>query len=148
MAPHAALAAHQSLMRDHIAPVLHERGYVGTSLFRRHLPTGWHLLTFHGSHSAASGLARVTFDFAAITDAAWEERRAWSAEHTPAVKLPKLPSATWADPERIGEARTGIDQWYEYKPTADLAALSARILKDLDRYATPYMEKRVPSKAK
>ena len=148
MPPHASQAAHESLMNDHIAPALRERGFVGKSTFRKHLPNGWHLLTFHGSHSSANGTACVTFDFAAITDAGWEERKVWYAEHTPAVKVPERPSATWADSERIGVARMGMDQWYEYKPTADLAALAVRILKDLDRYATPYMEKRVPSKAK
>lgn len=142
--PHtAAQTAHTSLMRDHVTPQLRERGYVGSSTFRRHLPTGWHLLTFQGSYSGDS--VKVTFDFAAITDAAWAERLAWYAEHTPSVKLPERPTATWADGERIGVARMGLDQWYEYKPTADLAALCARIMKDLDRYATPYMEKRVPS---
>ena len=147
--PHrAAQAAHESLMSEHIAPALRERGFTGTSSFRKHVPNGWHLLTFQGSHSPSAGTALVTFDFAAITDAAWEERRVWYAEHTPAVKVPEKPTATWADSERIGVVRMGLDQWYEYKPTADLAALCSRILKDIDRYATPYMEKRVPSKAK
>jgi len=132
-------------MLDHVSPALQLRGYVGKGTFRRHLPTGWHLLTFHGSHSAAKGSVLVTFDFAAITDAGWAERRVWFADHTPAVKVPTRPSAVWADAQRIGMARMGIDQWYEYPTTADLATLCSRILRDVDRYATPYMEKRVPS---
>lgn len=145
MPPLEAQAAHESLLRDHIAPELRERGFTGTNAFRRHLPKGWHLLTFYGSHSATAGTAMLTFDVAAITDAAWAERKVWFAEHTPAVKVPEKPTATWADPERIGMMRMGVDQWYSYKPSADLAALSVRIFKDIDRYATPYMEKRVPS---
>lgn len=148
MTPKAAQAAHETLMRDHIAPALHERDFAGTRTFRRTLPAGWHLLTFHGSHRAATGKAMLTFDVGAITKAAWAERYEWSAVHTPALKLPELPTATWADPERIGILRMGLDQWYEYAPTADLEALCARIMKDVDRYAVPYMEKRVSSKAK
>ena len=90
----------------------------------------------------------LTIDVGAITKAGWEARREWSAEHTPAVKFPKLPTATWADSERIGVVRMGLDQWYEYAPTADLGALCARIMNDVDRYAVPFMEKRVSSKVK
>ena len=148
MTPQAAQAAHESLMRDHIAPALRERGFTGTVAFRETLPTGWHLLTCHGSHKASTGKALLTIDVGAITEAAWTERKSWSAEHTPAVKLPKLPTATWADPERIGVLRMGLDQWYEYSPTANLEVLCRRIMKDVDTYALPFMEKRVSSKGK
>ena len=148
MTPKAAQAAHERLMRDHIAPALRERDFTGTMAFRRTLPAGWHLLTFHGSHQASTGKVLLTIDVGAVTAKAWTERREWAAEHTPAVKFPKLPTATWADPERIGILRMGLDQWYEYAATADLEALCARIMKDVDRYAVPFMEKRVSSKVK
>jgi len=148
MTPQAAQAAHATLMRDHVAPALHERDFTGKMAFRRTLPTGWHLLTFHGSNQPSTGKALLTIDVAAITEKAWTERQEWSAEHTPAVKLPKLPTATWADPERIGILRMGLDIWYEYLPTADLEALCTRVMKDVDRYAMPYMEKKVSSKVK
>ena len=148
MTPEAAQAAHASLMADHIGPALIERGFTGTMAFRKTVPTGWHLLTFQGSHRAATGAVLLTIDVGAITEKAWAERKAWALEHTPAVKVPLRPTATWADSERIGILRMGLDQWYEYKPDADLAALCTRIMADIDRYAVPYMEKKVPSGAK
>jgi len=148
MPQQAAQSAHDVLMRDHIAPALHERGFVGSNVFRKETPNGWHLLTFHGSHNATTGKVLLTFDVGAITHAAWAERKTWAAEHTPAVKVPERPSATWADPERIGILRMGLDQWYDYAPTADPAAMCARVMRDIDRYAMPYMLKRVPLAAK
>jgi hypothetical protein len=127
---------------------MRERGFVGTMAFRKKLPTGWHLMTFQGSHRASSGLVLLTIDVGAITDKAWAERKIWYAEHTPAVKVPEKPTATWADPERIGMLRMGLDHWYEYAHTANLTALCNRIMADIDKYAVPYLEKRVPSKAK
>jgi len=136
------------LMREFVAPALNERGFTGTMAFRRDLPNGWHLLTFQGSHRPSSGAVLLTIDVGAITTKAWAERKIWFAEHTPAVKVPTKPTATWADPERIGMLRMGLDHWYEYAPDADMAALCKRLMSDIDKYAVPYMEKRVSSVVK
>lgn len=144
MAALTAQDAHHSLMTDYITPGLRERDFTGAGNFRRRLPKGWHLLTFQGSQTAAGGIM-LAVDVGAITDVAWAERQVWYAEHTPAVKVPERPTATWVDSERLGILRMGLDNLYEYGPSQDMAVMGARILGDIDKYAIPYMEKKVKS---
>jgi hypothetical protein len=144
MATLTAADAHHTLMSDFITPGLRERGFTGAGNFRRRLPKGWHLLTFQGTHSA-TGTITLAVDVAAITDSAWADRQVWYAEHTPAVKVPDRPTATWVDSERLGILRMGLDNLYEYGASQDMAAMGARILGDIDKYAVPFMEKKVKS---
>jgi hypothetical protein len=133
--------AYTSMMRDRIAPALHEEGFRGSGQVFT-LPSKSHFVLLGFQRRRVSDRQRVLFtvNVSAIDRIAW----ATAAAEKPA--LGDRPDANtfygaWAAQARIGQLLPDPegDKWWEVTPAASLDPLADDILGALTSYALPWL---------
>ncbi len=133
--------AYTSLMRDRIAPALHEEGFRGSGQVFT-LPSESHFVLLGFLRRRVSDRQRVLF----TVNVSAIDRDAWMTATAEKPALGERPDAntfygTWAEQSRIGRLLPGAegDKWWEVTPAASLDPLADDVLGALTSYALPWL---------
>lgn len=138
------------MVRDHMAPLMHGRGFRGVGpVFRLPSDDAFVAVGLTKDRKSLHGSLAVHFtvNMMVVSVQAWEDARrahSWLPDR-PSVHSDYATSAETGWHERLGRLipGSGGDRWYLVGPQYRAAAVAEEVVHDLDRHGMPHLRHRI-----